>query len=288
MTARRGIEIVEQLLSVMTNPDVTLFELADALRAGELCGDVSQMDCEEAILLIRQQLRLQQLREESMISENLAMRVGDFADILEHQIKPKTVPITPCCELMNKILASVEEIPEVEATQFASEIHSGKAFSEVPKLLLEELILEIRANARAAKLGNNSTIPGPKLPIMCQIADLIEHRINESTPNRQDDDFDTKYDFYQNLAAENNLTNSTWSIYDVTDFKLVPFPNSTKLVYAEHSGNVPVEIKLRRGSTWLDLWTAADKAIKESGDSHHTFIEAFEEDGEALVLVTGS
>jgi hypothetical protein len=287
MTAKQGNSIVEKLLSMMKDSDMTLFGLADALRAGELCGDVTLIDCQEAIQIIRQQLMLQQLGKESIFSEELATKAGDFADILEHQLKPKTVPISPCSQLINKIVVLIQEHPELDATQFASEIHNGMGFSDPDRLLLEEVILEIRADERRLRLGENSMIPEPNLPIASKIADVIELRLKESPPPGQADDFDTSHEFYQKLAAKHNFRNSTWSIYEVTDFTLVPFPNATRLVY-EPYGKLPVEIKLGRPSTWLDLWKAADKAIKECGDSEHTFIEAFEEDGETLELVTGS
>jgi hypothetical protein len=43
------------------------------------------------------------------------------------------------------------------------------------------------------------------------------------------------------------------------------------------------------GNTWLDLWQAADTAIRKSGDSHHTFIEGFHMNKQGqLELSTGS
>jgi hypothetical protein len=41
---------------------------------------------------------------------------------------------------------------------------------------------------------------------------------------------------------------------------------------------------------WWDLWYAADKAIIESEDKHHVFIEDFQKspDGKTLFLRTGS
>ena len=43
------------------------------------------------------------------------------------------------------------------------------------------------------------------------------------------------------------------------------------------------------GATWGDIYRAADWAIRNSGDSHHIFIEGFElRNGNELHLVTGS
>jgi hypothetical protein len=45
------------------------------------------------------------------------------------------------------------------------------------------------------------------------------------------------------------------------------------------------------GTTWASLYIAADTLIRESGDNHHIFIEAFKQSSispEILFVTTGS
>lgn len=286
-------KILEKLLARMGNSDVTLFELVDLLRAGNLCGKVTQADCEETLLLLRQHLESRRLSEESIVSESLLTLAGDFADILEYQMRPKIPPMTPGEELLCRIVAVMKENPDTEPAQFASELCSGKFLGEVPRTLLEEVVIEIRAIARAAALGQPSSIPESELPAVCKVADAIAHYMKEcpmkeNVDDEDEDDFETSYELFQSIAKENNIKHSTWSMYEVTDFSVVPFPNANKLIYSLYPARGQVEINLQPNSTWLDLWKAADKAIDESGDLDHSFIEDFEEDGDELILVTGS
>ncbi len=102
------------------------------------------------------------------------------------------------------------------------------------------------------------------------------------------DDFDAKNELYKSVAKENGFRHSIWSIYAVTDFAQIPFPNATKLMYEYYDSDDPLEIPLSRNSSYLDLWKAAEIAIQKSKDEHHIFIENFVEDGEVLILETGS
>ena len=84
---------------------------------------------------------------------------------------------------------------------------------------------------------------------------------------------DEKYNLY-NEYAERCGHHAIWSIYEVTDFDAPSSITATTLVYADHWGERPVELKLPCGNkTWGDLYTAADWAIMKSGDTHHVFIE---------------
>ena len=104
--------------------------------------------------------------------------------------------------------------------------------------------------------------------------------------------FDTKYELFSRMREILNLT-SIWSIYEI-DYFLADHDfgdNVVQLAYHDHWGNNgPVFIEIH-GKTWQDLWVAADKAIRASGDEHHVFIEAFRvnpECPEQLILSTGS
>ena len=76
------------------------------------------------------------------------------------------------------------------------------------------------------------------------------------------------------------------TLYDLSGFE------AETLVYKDHWGHErAVSIPLPGGNLkWWDLWSAADKAIIESEDKHHVFIEDFQKstDGKKLFLRTGS
>jgi hypothetical protein len=96
--------------------------------------------------------------------------------------------------------------------------------------------------------------------------------------------FDRKYDYYARFKAEHKLE-AIWSMYEIGEHGFLqdhPYSSDAFVVY--QGGHVPVF-----GNTWGDIYRAADWAIRNSGDQHHIFIEAFElKNGNELHLVTGS
>jgi hypothetical protein len=101
--------------------------------------------------------------------------------------------------------------------------------------------------------------------------------------------FDQKSEYFENIADGYGF-DSTWSIYEISCLNEIhPFPKNIELKYRDHWGPDTV-IQEIPGNTWLDLWRAADEAIRKSEDGHHIFIEGFElsEDGLYLELSTGS
>jgi hypothetical protein len=100
--------------------------------------------------------------------------------------------------------------------------------------------------------------------------------------------FECKHDYYDQIRKELGLR-SIWSIFEVNDLDdRYPF-EATKVHYKDHWGN-PVTTDIV-GATWKALYVAADKAILDSGDNHHVFIEQFtpsKEDSSILILSTGS
>ncbi len=75
--------------------------------------------------------------------------------------------------------------------------------------------------------------------------------------------------------GEKNGFSSIWSIDHVQDLTANhPFSERTILSYKDHWGKKEVRVAIE-GPTWVDLWRAADIAIKQSGDNHHIFIEHF-------------
>jgi hypothetical protein len=99
--------------------------------------------------------------------------------------------------------------------------------------------------------------------------------------------FKAKSDHYQ--AVGDRLALSTfWSVYEVDDLSSPhPYRGAQTLVYKNHWGENPVYVPIG-GTTWADLWVAANAAIKQSGDNHHWFIEGFRQASEDLYLHTGS
>ena len=96
------------------------------------------------------------------------------------------------------------------------------------------------------------------------------------------DDFDSKSDSYDAVKEENGFQ-SVWSDYSVNDLAdSHTYPADAVVVY----GKVHCAVV---GTTWLDLYRAADNCIRLSGDLHHIYIEGFEiRNGNELHLVTGS
>ena len=101
---------------------------------------------------------------------------------------------------------------------------------------------------------------------------------------QEEADFDSKMDYYRRFQDDNNLE-AIWSIYELEEHGFLkdhPYPDTAFVCY--QGGHVPVF-----GATWGDIYRAADWAIRNSGDSHHIFIEGFEfRNGNELHLVTGS
>lgn len=107
--------------------------------------------------------------------------------------------------------------------------------------------------------------------------------------------FDRKHDIYFKVKEHWGFK-TLWSIYEVEDMEAQhPFAGALQVAYVDHWGDEPVfaEIKSEGAGhgTWIDLWRAADEAIRRSGDQHHIFIEQFRpnpKNPQQLLLTTGS
>lgn len=81
---------------------------------------------------------------------------------------------------------------------------------------------------------------------------------------------------------------TAWSMYEVEDLNTEStFPEAKSVTYKSHWGGHTPVVPLT-GTTWLHLFIAADAAIRQSGDMHHIYIEAFTQEGDTLILHTGS
>jgi len=96
--------------------------------------------------------------------------------------------------------------------------------------------------------------------------------------------FDRKNSYFRRYQAEHKLE-TIWSMYELDEHGFLQdhdYPADAFVCY--QGSHVPVF-----GSTWGDIYRAADWAIRNSGDDHHIFIEAFElKNGNELHLITGS
>lgn len=85
---------------------------------------------------------------------------------------------------------------------------------------------------------------------------------------------DRRYDHYEAIRKHLGLK-TIWSDYDV---ELLDEGLPLKLVDITHVRyyNQLVAVEKPMGSPrWLDLWIAADKAILQSDDPHHIYVEGF-------------
>lgn len=118
--------------------------------------------------------------------------------------------------------------------------------------------------------------------------DLLEKGFAD-VREQENKEFESKMDLFE-ITRKTFGFKSVWSIYDFDmneGFGGRPGYLAKELVY---DWDRTVRIPLPDNPTFLQLWGAADAALKESGDENHVFIEGFRlsEDGRALRLVTGS
>lgn len=105
---------------------------------------------------------------------------------------------------------------------------------------------------------------------------------------------DRQWGYFDQVKSSNKFR-AVWSLYNETDvgsFDLPhPFQGATHVYYDCHWGDHGAQDIVIGGDTWLDLYRAADIAIRQSGDGHHVFIESFhpsEDKPGRLNLSTGS
>jgi hypothetical protein len=145
-----------------------------------------------------------------------------------------------------------------------------------------------------AKCELNSILQSTEGVIHPKLQERLEkalEQINKGLANAyklDEEAYEKKSAHYDKISEENGFT-TIWSVYEVADLN-APFAGAaTKLAYKDHWGKKEVVVPIN-GNTWVDLWRAAEAAIKQSGDTHHIFIEAFIPSNVTgvLVLSTGS
>lgn len=107
--------------------------------------------------------------------------------------------------------------------------------------------------------------------------------------DQEDQEWQRKNNHYTLIQEQSNFS-SVWSMYEISDFSQVPYPDARRLIYYNHWGPEHITVDLVAGD-WHALWSAADSAIRRSGDQHHIYIEKIEPsegDPTTLTLQTGS
>lgn len=106
---------------------------------------------------------------------------------------------------------------------------------------------------------------------------------------RLDEEMYEKNSKHYDEVSEQYKFKTEWSVDEVTDlYSPHNFSGVTKMIYTNHWGATnPVSVSIN-GTCWVDIWKAADECILKSGDNHHIFIEHFRQDGDTLILSTGS
>jgi hypothetical protein len=103
--------------------------------------------------------------------------------------------------------------------------------------------------------------------------------------------FEIKLAHYEQSREELGLS-ATWSMYEVDNLsERHPYEGATTVLYKDHWGHTDAVRVPINGSAWAALYVAANAAIRDSGDTHHTYIENFKpskDDAAVLVLTTGS
>lgn len=126
--------------------------------------------------------------------------------------------------------------------------------------------------------------------LLLQARDQIRDGL-QGAYDQDERDFVAKQKHYDQVKKELGITDSAWSDFSVENMSdRHPFEGADRVVYRSHWGPKPVSSSIN-GLSWSALWRAADACIRDSGDSHHIFIEAITpdpEDPRTLLLSTGS
>lgn len=107
------------------------------------------------------------------------------------------------------------------------------------------------------------------------------------TLEKEDDDFDKNIEEFRKIQEENNLF-ANWSYYEISPSDINKkhfFKNITSISY--EGITIPFN-KTNKPKTWLDLWKISDQIMRQSGDTHHCFLEGWNFQDGNLDVITGS
>lgn len=139
----------------------------------------------------------------------------------------------------------------------------------------------VTLTAEEFKILHNSLCDLNRFCQFKEIGEIVERirKVALKSAYEQDNKaFETKHDYYREYQEMHKLR-AIWSIYELDPAKgfnsVDPYSKDAEyIVYDNHWGDSEV-VKKIEGPTWGDLYRAADAAIRESGDTHHCFIESF-------------
>lgn len=123
----------------------------------------------------------------------------------------------------------------------------------------------------------------------------LTHLIRAHDPIRAEENkrFDERHDHFQSMKALFKFK-TIWSDFDIErlDENLpIQYLDMTHVKYDNQLVAVEPRPELGRVD-WLAVWKAADKAIVDSGDTHHVYVEGFYKTGKdpegVYQVITGS
>ena len=104
----------------------------------------------------------------------------------------------------------------------------------------------------------------------------------EPAYDQEEAQWDQRFTYCDNVKLNSGF-DAVWSAEDVDFDQPHPFVSDAFIQY-HGTKRYPI-----MGPTWLDVYRAADLAIRDSGDHHHIFIEAFSPQADnTITLHTGS
>lgn len=123
-----------------------------------------------------------------------------------------------------------------------------------------------------------------------QLRDAVSNLRSALAPayEQEERQWDQRFTYCDNIKLHNGF-DAIWSAEDVDFSAPHPFAADAVLEYRDHWGNNRDTVYPIAGPTWLDVYRAADQAIRASGDDHHIFIEILRPGPNNTVLLsTGS
>jgi hypothetical protein len=119
-----------------------------------------------------------------------------------------------------------------------------------------------------------------KEDILAELVEIQEivHGVFEEQWDAEDEDFDKEFTLKSEIADKEKFK-SIWSISEVKAAELDGLFSKTNvkgIAYESWGDKQEISFgKAGKKMTWMDMWREADKLIRQSGDTHHIFIEMF-------------
>ena len=108
---------------------------------------------------------------------------------------------------------------------------------------------------------------------------------------QENDRFETRFQHFREAQHQYGFS-TVWSIFEVPRVEYEVTPELVDITHVKYYNQLVAVEKPEGQLRWVDLWRAADKAIAESGDKHHVFVEGFYQRKEDPIgtyqIITGS